>query len=72
MDYADEFGGMAAVNLSRQLPPVYERIAQEEGCIYLNGADCAGPSQADGLHLDEQGHRQMAEAVAKEIKVKNE
>ena len=55
MDYADEFGGMAAVNLSRQLPPVYERIAQEEGCIYLNGADCAGPSQADGLHLDEAG-----------------
>ena len=72
VDYADEFGGMAAVNLSRQLPPVYEQIAQEEGCIYLNGADCAGPSRADGLHLDEQGHRQMAEAVAKEIKVKNE
>lgn len=68
VDYADEFGGMAAVKLSRQLPSVYEKIAREEGCIYLNGASCAEPSQADGLHLDESGHRKMAEAVAKVIK----
>ena len=68
VDYADEFGGMAAVELSRQLPPVYEHIAREERCIYLNGADCAKPSTADGLHLDEDGHRQMAEAVAEVIR----
>ena len=68
VDYADEFDGMAAVELSRQLPPVYEHIAREERCIYLNGADCAEPSRADGLHLDEDGHRQMAEAVAEVIR----
>ena len=57
-----------AEELSRQLPPVYEQIARKERCIYLNGADCAKPSTADGLHLDEDGHRQMAEAVAEVIR----
>ena len=68
VDDSNEFGGMAAVNLSRQLPSVYERIAGEEGCIYLNGASCADPSREDGLHLDEDGHRKLAEALAQVIK----
>ena len=37
-DPDDEFGGMRAVELSGKLAPVYEKIAAEEKCDFMNAA----------------------------------
>lgn len=66
-DYADEFGGLSAVTLSHKIADEYEKIAKEEGCFFLRGGDYAQPSQVDGLHLDEKGHKKMAQAVSEVI-----
>lgn len=62
-----DFGGYRAVELSKKLAPVYEHIAREEGCGYLNGAKCASPGRLDGLHLEEEGHKKLAEALAVKV-----
>lgn len=66
-DETGEFGGMWAIELSRKLSPVYEKIAKEEQCYYLDGATVTEPSQVDGLHLSPEGHRKMAEAIEEKI-----
>ena len=67
--YANEFGGLSATNFSTQLSAIYRQIAREEHCEFLSGQDCSNPSVLDGLHMDPEGHRQMAEAVARKISV---
>lgn len=67
-DYADEFGGRAAIFLSHKIASVCEKVAAEERCFFLKGSDCAESSPTDGLHLDEEGHRRMAEAVEKALR----
>lgn len=64
----DEFGGMRAVELSGRLAPVYQRIAEEEGCDYLDAAKVTAAGVFDGLHLDEKGHEKLAVAMAEKIR----
>ena len=68
-DYADEFGGDFSIDLSKQLALIYRQIAEEEDCVYLNGAEITSPSEMDGLHLDPEGHKKLAETLAEKLKV---
>ncbi|MCI8518264.1 MAG: SGNH/GDSL hydrolase family protein [Hungatella sp.] len=62
-----KFGCEKGRRLSLMFPEVYRQAAGELGCYFLNAADYAGPSEADGLHWMPESHEKLAEAVAGEI-----
>ena len=64
--FRDIFGNCAA--LSKKLPPMYRTIAAECGVIFLDAGKHIKSSAADGIHLDPEAHRKLAEAVAGAIK----
>ena len=55
-------------NLSLMLPAVYEQVAKEKGCYFLNAQDFAQPGPADGVHLDGDSHISLGKAVARFIR----
>lgn len=63
-----KFRGDIGRNLSLKLPEVYEKVAKEKGCYYLNGQDYIKPGPADGVHLDAQSHIRLGCAVADFVK----
>jgi lysophospholipase L1-like esterase len=52
-----------SVKTSLKLPFVYKNIAKENDIYYLAASDYALPSEADREHLDEDGHRALAEGI---------
>ena len=54
--------------LSLMLPAVYEKVAREKGCYFLNAQDYAEPGPADGVHFDAQSHIRLGQAVANFIR----
>ncbi|VTS06012.1 SGNH/GDSL hydrolase family protein [Tuwongella immobilis] len=52
-----------AVARSRELAPLYRYIAGQFGAEFLDAGEFAQPSAIDGVHLDAEGHRALAEAV---------
>ena len=50
--------------LSLMLPAVYEKVAKEKNCYFLNAQEFAQPGPADGVHFDAQSHIQLGKAVA--------
>ena len=51
-------------NLSLLLPEVYEKVAREKGCYFLNAQEFAQPGPADGVHFDAESHIRLGHAVA--------
>ena len=43
-------------------------IAEAHGCHFLDAAKHVRPSAIDGLHLEAEGHRALAEAVCEEVR----
>lgn len=72
-EYADtevaQTMGRGCAKKSEGLAAQYEQIAQMMGCHYLdaNQVVSAGPNQVDFMHLTEDGHRQLAQALLKII-----
>lgn len=64
--YDPEFN-QESVETSKGLKAVYEQVAKRNGCAFLAASDYAKASGADREHLDEKGHRQLAEAVLQRI-----
>lgn len=56
-----------SVETSKGLKAVYKQVAERNGCEFLAASDYAKASGADREHLDETGHRQLAEAVYQKI-----
>lgn len=54
--------------LSLMLPEVYERVAKEKGCYFLNAQDYAQPGPADGVHFDADSHVSLGKALARFIR----
>lgn len=52
-----------SVEVSKELAREYKKLAQKYGCGFLDGTEVTKVSETDGLHLDVQGHRMLAEAV---------
>ncbi|MCH1984010.1 SGNH/GDSL hydrolase family protein [Ruminococcus sp. OA3] len=57
--YFDE----GSVEVSRQLDKEYRKVAEAYGCEYLNAMEVTGPCREDGVHLDREGHRALADAL---------
>ncbi len=53
---------------SKQFHTYFSKVAAEYGCHYFNAAPHVKLSEIDGLHLDEEGHRVLAELLANEVK----
>jgi lysophospholipase L1-like esterase len=60
--FAHIFGD--AMELSSKLAPYFRAMAKESGVFFLDAGTAAQASPADGLHLEAEGHRKLAEAVA--------
>ena len=52
---------------SLRLGPLLAQVAEQRGCAFLSAADYAEPSALDGLHMDREGHKRLAAALAREI-----
>ncbi|MEL7642811.1 MAG: lipase, partial [bacterium] len=46
----------------------YKIIADRYNCEFLDAAEFARPSDADGIHIDPPDHFKLGQAVAKKIK----
>ncbi|MDE7157878.1 MAG: arylesterase [Lachnospiraceae bacterium] len=53
----------SSVETSENLHKVYNRIADENEIYYLRASGYANPSPLDREHLDENGHRKLAEGL---------
>jgi lysophospholipase L1-like esterase len=53
-----------ALEKLREFPRLFAQVADNTGCQFLNAAQFVSPSPVDGVHLDEQGHARLAEAIA--------
>ena len=61
------FGEVEAAK-SHGFPVAYKAVADRFGCAFLDAAKLAEPDPADGVHLDAEGHKALAEAVAAKVK----
>lgn len=59
----------ASVEVSKKLKNAYEDVAKRKNTFFLAASDYASPSDIDREHLNEQGHRQLAEAIIDKINV---
>lgn len=53
---------------SHALAPLFAQVAQENGCLFLNGATVLSASPIDQLHFDAEAHAALAEAVAASLR----
>jgi len=65
--FADEFGGRNAYEQSLELPRYLKELAEAEGCGFLDAAKYS-VAVLDGIHMDEENHTKLAEAVTEKIK----
>ena len=52
-----------SVKVSKELKQTYLKIAWKYGCDFLAASDVAKPSKADMEHMNEKGHKNLAEAI---------
>ncbi|TDP01891.1 SGNH/GDSL hydrolase family protein [Marinomonas balearica] len=60
-DMAETFSG--AVEKSQYFHQHYQNMAMNNDCLFLNAAGVLQASQADGVHLDTNGNKLLAEAL---------
>lgn len=53
--------------VSAELADFFKKSAESRGCLFLDAAELAAPSPADGIHIDLAGHTAIAEAAARII-----
>lgn len=62
------FFDSASIEKSRHLSEEYREIARQTGCHFLDAAQYASADPADGIHLNPEGHKNLAEALFRKIK----
>ena len=61
-DYGEYFG--AAIEQSKKLAGLYDRVANERGCASFDASTLATASPVDGCHLDAQNTRALGAGLA--------
>lgn len=64
----DCFGYGQAVKVSRELAPWYQELAKMYECDYMDAAQVAKVGTTDAIHMEEDGHRALAEALSAYVK----
>jgi lysophospholipase L1-like esterase len=62
-DFSEE-----SLAVSAKLASAIEQRAEKLGVHFINAADYAEPSPSDGLHMEPEGHRALADAFYRKIK----
>lgn len=57
-----------SVAVSKELPDEYRKVAKNFSCEFLNGMEITGPGTRDGVHLDEEGHKKLADALEQKLR----
>ena len=57
-----------AIGRSREFPKWYKKVAEENGCVFVNAAEYIQPSTVDSLHLSPEGHERLAEVLYETIR----
>lgn len=52
---------------SKEFAKEYEQVAKELGCHFLDAAKFAAPGTDDGIHLDQEGHEKLAQAMYEKV-----
>ena len=55
--------GKGCPEKSRALAPVFQRVAENQGCAFLDAEGLAEFNKIDCMHLSRRGHRQLAEKL---------
>lgn len=63
-DYFDD----SSIQKSRKIAAHYQDIANELGCEFLNAGKYIQSSPIDGIHLDENGHGEIARVISEKVK----
>ncbi|WMC93392.1 SGNH/GDSL hydrolase family protein [Kineothrix sp. MB12-C1] len=58
-----------SVRKSQALAPLYRTIADNLGCFFLDASKVSQASSIDKLHMDEEGHTCLAEAIYESVSV---
>ena len=56
-----------AIGRSKEFPKYYKKVAESNGCIFVDAASYIKPSEEDSLHLTAEGHMKLAEALYETI-----
>ncbi len=56
-----------SINVSKELKNEYLKVAKRRGVRFIPASDYALPCKEDQEHMNENGHRQLAEVIYKEI-----
>jgi lysophospholipase L1-like esterase len=64
--FAHVFGN--TVELSKKLPFLYRQLARECGAAFLDAGEFIKTSPIDGIHLEPEEHRKLAEAVTDAVR----
>lgn len=67
-DNAEHIFGRQAAEKTREFPPAYQEVAKKFDCYFLDAARYAAPGITDGVHMDEEGHEMLANAVFEKVK----
>lgn len=62
------FDGQDGIRKSREFADCYKAVADKYGCEFLDAARYALAGETDCIHLDEEGHRNLAMAVCEKVK----
>ena len=64
----DCFGYERATRISQELAPWYQQLAEMYECDYLDAAEFARAGSTDSVHMEEDGHAALAQALADYVK----
>lgn len=63
-----EFFTEDSYRISQETGRAFRKVSQEKKTFFFDASEAACASSYDGLHLDEENHKKLAEAIALEIK----
>ncbi len=66
--FGEEFEYLESHEKSLQLASRFQMVAEELGVGFMDAALAAKPSEEDGLHLSNEGHKNLANVFAKRVK----
>lgn len=55
------------IERSRSLSEHFQRVAELHSCHFFDAASVAQTSQVDGIHLDAQNHKRLADGLARKV-----
>lgn len=64
----NETGTCDAREESEKITGLYKRIAEENQLDFMDASRITPPSETDGVHLSEDGHKKLGQAIAAKIK----